>query len=89
MEFVEVIPEPGPGEDRSDDDVAKRMADEAVERGSAPVSASAMASCGEEQCQELRGLSVLRRTGHRETGKTTGLPVPPQQGSKLLSRSER
>lgn len=32
MEFVEVIPEPGPCEDRSDDDVAKRMANEAVER---------------------------------------------------------
>ena len=32
VEFVEVIPEPGPREDRPDDDVAERMADEAAER---------------------------------------------------------
>ena len=32
MEFVEVIPEPRPREDRSNDDVAERMADEATER---------------------------------------------------------
>lgn len=30
MEFVEVIPEPGPCEDGSDDNVTKRMTDEAV-----------------------------------------------------------
>lgn len=32
VEFVEVIPEPGPREDRPDDDVAEGMADEAAER---------------------------------------------------------
>lgn len=54
MEFVEVIPEPGPREDRPDDDVAKGVADEAV--GTEPhVSAAVVGGGGTAAVLEAEG----------------------------------
>lgn len=50
VQFVEVIPEPGPSKDRSDDDVAERMANEAGKREIIQVSVTPQTSWWTSAC---------------------------------------